>query len=260
MAQKSGAEMPFLEHLEELRIRLFWILGAMTIGVGVAFALMLRVDVIGILMAPVEPLLRGQKLVYTHPSDPFWIVMMASFAIGAILALPVTLYHVWAFLSPALYKHEKRLVIPVLLGATTLFAAGVALSFFVILPITLRFLLGFQTESLAPMITAREYFSFAIGMSLALGAVFELPIAILALTALRLVTPRLLSRFRRHALVLCVVGSAFITPGGDPLSLFLLAVPLYLLYELSVGLSVLVYRRMQRSEAASAPAGHEATA
>ena len=252
MAQNASTEMPFLDHLEELRHRLMWMLGALAIGVAIAFGLMLKVDVVGLLMRPIAPLLQGQKLVFTHPSDPFWVVMMASFAIGAIFALPVLLYQIWAFLSPALYQHEKRLVLPVVAGATALFAAGVALAFFIILPFTLRFLLGFQTASLAPMITAREYFSFAISMSLALGAVFELPIAILALTALGIVTPRLLNHYRRHAIVLCLVGAAFITPGGDPLSLFLLSVPLYLLFELSVALSVIVYRRKARKAAAAA--------
>jgi len=99
------------------------------------------------------------------------------------------------------------------------------------------------------MITAAEYFSFAISMSLAFGAVFELPIAILALTALGLVTPRMLIMFRRHATILCVVAAAFITPGADVVSLVALAVPLYLLYELSIVLSKAVHKRRQRREA-----------
>ena len=252
MANNASAEMPFLDHLEELRHRLMWMLGALAVGVMIGFVLMLRVDVVGLLMRPVAPMLQGQKLVFTHPSDPFLIVMMASFALGVIFAFPVLLYQIWAFLSPALYQHEKRVVLPVIAGATVLFAAGVALAFFVILPITLRFLLGFQTASLAPMITARAYFSFAISMSFALGAVFELPIAVLALTALGIVTPKLLNAYRRHAIVLCVVAAALITPGGDPLSLLLLSLPLYLLFELSVGLSVIVHRRKARNAAAMA--------
>ena len=241
-------EMPFLDHLEELRWRLVWCLAALTIGVVVAFTLLLQVDVIGFLMRPINPFLQGGQLVYTHPADAFRIVMLASFALGGILALPVIGWQVWAFLSPALYKHEKYVVIPVLIGATLLFVAGVALAYFVILPVTLKFLLGFQSNSLAPMITAQGYFGFAVSMSLAFGAVFELPILIVALTALGLVTPMFLARFRRHAAVLCIVVSAFITPGGDPMSLLIMTGPLYLLYELSIGLSVLVYRRRTRRE------------
>ncbi len=250
MGQDTGAEMPFLDHLEELRWRLLWSLLALVVGVVVAFLVMSRFDVIRLLQQPILPFLRTTgKLVYTHPADPFRIVMSASIAIGTILALPVILYQVWAFLSPALYNHEKKVVIPVLIFGAVLFLCGVALSYFVILPLTLGFLSNFQASGLEPMITARDYFGFAISMSLALGAVFELPIVILALTFLGVVTPAFLIKYRRHATVLCLVGSAFITPGADPFSLLALAAPLYLLFELSIVTSAWVYRRRQRRQA-----------
>jgi sec-independent protein translocase protein TatC len=242
-------EMPFLDHLEELRWRLLWILGALVVGVLIAFVLVVKVDVVSILSRPILPYLHGRKLVYTHPGDPFSIAMSASFAIGTIFALPVILYQLWAFLSPALHQHERRIAVPVVVGAALLFLSGVSLSFFVVLPFTLKFLIGFQAESLEPMITASEYFSFAISMSLAFGAVFELPIAILALTALGIVNPKMLTTFRRHALVLSVVAAAFITPGADIVSLVALSVPLYFLYELSIILSTTVMRRRARKEA-----------
>jgi sec-independent protein translocase protein TatC len=217
-------------------------------------------DVFKVLQAPIEPYLGGKRLVFTHPSDPFSIMMTASFGIGAILALPVILYQVWAFLSPALYPHEKRLMLPVVLGATALFAAGVSLSFFVVLPLTLGFLLRLHTESLEPMITAGDYFSFAVNTSLMFGVVFEMPIAILALTALGIVTPEFLARFRRHAAVLCILLSAFITPGQDIASLAALTVPLYLLYEVSVMLAFAVTRRRRRRGAESRAGEYEGSA
>jgi sec-independent protein translocase protein TatC len=246
----TGAEMPFLDHLEELRQRLFWIIGAVLLGVVVAFVVLQKVDVIGFLQQPLAPYLHGQKLVYTHPSDPFKIVLNASFVLGLLLASPVVVYQAWAFFGPALYPHEKRMVVPVGIGALALFLAGVALSFYVVLPFTLGFLLNFQSEALQPMITASEYFGFEIAMSLTFGVVFELPILIVALTALGIVTPQFLNKYRRHAIVLCVVGAAFITPGADPTSLFALAIPLYFLYELSVVLATFVHRRRLRREAA----------
>ena len=252
MVKQTGAEMPFLDHLEELRWRLIKSLGALAVGIVVAFVLLLRVDVIGILQRPIAPLLEGQQLVFTHPGDPFGIVMKAAFAIGLIAALPVILYQAWAFLAPALYEHEKRVMIPVFTGAVALFAAGVALSYFVVLPYTLRFLLGFQSASLRPMITAGDYFGFAISMSLAFGAVFELPILVVALTALGIVTPHFLRRFRRHAIIICTVASAFIVPGADIMSLSAMAVPMYFLYEFSIILSVLVYRRREQQAALEA--------
>jgi sec-independent protein translocase protein TatC len=141
-----------------------------------------------------------------------------------------------------------------LVGAALLFLAGVALSWIIILPITLKVFAGIQSASLQPMITFRDYYGFAMGMCLALGAAFELPIVILLLSLLGLVTPAMLKRFRRFALVGAIVLGAFITPGQDPYTLVLMALPLYLLYELSVGLSAIVHRRRLRREARAAEA------
>ena len=244
--------MPFLDHLEELRFRLFWMVGSILLGVMLSFWLVLKFELLLFLQRPILPYLNGEALVFTNPGDAFGVLISTSLISGVVLALPVVLYHIWAFLSPGLYAHEKRLVIPVLIGGTVLFIGGVALSFFVVLPLTLRFLMGVTGEAFQPMITAAGYFNFMITMSLAFGAVFELPIAIVALTALGLVTPAMLVRFRRYAFIGCLVTSAFITPGSDILSLSAMAVPLYLLYELSVVLSHFVHRRKVRAAAAEA--------
>ncbi len=172
---QPGAEMPFLDHLEELRWRLLWSLGALTLGVIAGFVVVMQFDVIGLLARPITPLLQGQKLIFTHPSDPFSIIMKAAFFIGILLALPVILYQLWAFLAPALHRHEKRIIIPMIAFAVLLFVAGAALAYFVVLPLTLRFLLGLQTESLQSMISAADYFGFAISMSLALARLSSCP-------------------------------------------------------------------------------------
>jgi sec-independent protein translocase protein TatC len=243
------AEMPFLEHLEELRWRILWSLLALIIGVIIAFSVLLKYDAIQFMASPILPYLQGQKLVYTHPAAAFKITMSLSFAVGMILASPVIVYQFWSFLSPALYKHEKKVVIPVLIFGAMLFLGGVALAFFGLIPLTLRMLMSIQSSVLQPLITVEAFFDFAIGFSLIMGAVFELPIAVLALTALGLVTPQFLNKFRRHALVLCLVTAAFITPGADPFSLLAVALPLIGLYELSILCSVVVYRRRMKQEA-----------
>jgi sec-independent protein translocase protein TatC len=247
----SSAEMPFLDHLEELRWRIIWSLAALIIGVVGAFILLQRFDVFKFLEGPILPYLAGNKLKYTHPGDPLSVLITASFSIGIVLALPVIIYQVWAFLAPALYKHEKRVVLPVIFGAILLFVSGVALSFYVVLPLAIGWLMGIakSTDALEPMITYREYFSFAVNMSLAFGLCFELPIVILLLATLGLVTPEFLRRYRRHALVLCVVTGALLSPGDLIWTTMLLAAPLYLLYELSVILTALVYRRRRRRAA-----------
>ncbi len=230
-------------------MRLMWVVGALFISVGVAFAVVTQFEVVSILQEPILPYLDGRNLITTHPVDAFKIVMLVSFALGLVLALPVILYHVWAFLSPALYQHEKKVVVPVLIAAALLFLAGISLSWFVILPFTLKFLLTFQSDSFEQMIRAAEYFGFATTISLAFGAVFEVPIVILLLTALGIVTPKMLHSWRRHAAVGSVILAAFITPGGDPMTLAVFSIPLYLLYEASVLVSEVVHRRRLRKEA-----------
>jgi sec-independent protein translocase protein TatC len=251
MTKHDAVEMPFLDHLEELRWRILKSLGALVVGVGAAFALLMRLDIISRLEAPIRPYLPEGKLVYTHPGDPFQITLTAAIAIGVVLALPVILYQLWAFLAPALYKNEKRLVVPVLFGAIALFLGGVSLSFYVVLPLAVQWLMSFQTASLTPMITASEYFDFAVSMSLAFGICFELPIVILALASLGIVTPQLLNRYRRHAIVVCVVVGAFLTPGDLIWTTIAMAVPLYFLYEISVVLTHVIYRRRARRAAAA---------
>ncbi|HJU75496.1 MAG TPA: twin-arginine translocase subunit TatC, partial [Gemmatimonadaceae bacterium] len=215
-------------------------------GFVVAFIVATKYNFFHILELPIAPYLEGRQLIVTHPADPFRLTLSVSIWLGLVLALPVILYQLWAFLAPALYSHEKKVVIPVFIFGTILFLCGIALSYFVILPITLRFLFSIQAASLDMMISAREYFGFAIAMSLAMGAVFELPILIIGLTAVGVVTPRFLQKFRRYAVVLCLVASALITPGADPLSLLALALPLYGLYEVSVIASAVVHRRRTR--------------
>ena len=248
--------MPFLDHLEELRQRLFWVAGAIVIGVVIAFVLLSKLDIIRVLERPILPYLHGRNLIYTHPGTSFSILLNASLILGIILASPVVVGQLWAFMSPALYPHEKKVVIPVLIGMVVLFLAGIALSYFVILPLTLGFLMSIESTALTPMISATEYFDFAIAMCLASGLVFEVPIAILFLTALGIVTPAFLHRYRRHAIIICLVAAAFITPGGDPYSLMVLAVPLYLLFELSVVISHVAFRkRLKRKADAEAELG-----
>jgi sec-independent protein translocase protein TatC len=243
--------MPILDHLEELRWRNSWSLAAILLGVVGAFIVLLQFDIFKFLERPILPYLNGNKLKYTHPADPFSVLISASFTIGIVLALPVILYQVWAFLAPALYKHEKRVVLPVIFGAIALFVSGVSLSFYVVLPLAIGWLMKIaaNTDALEPMITYRDYFSFAVNMSLAFGLCFELPIVILLLATLGIVTPEFLRKYRRHALVLCVVAGALLSPGDLVWTTILLAAPLYLLYELSVVLTVIVYRRRRKRAA-----------
>lgn len=251
----TEGEMPFLDHLEELRWRLFKMVLALAVGVIVTFTVLIagKFDVILFLAQPVLPYLKDGTLMTTGPSDNFKIILSAALGVGAVLASPVIVWQAWGFFSPAMYKHEKRVVIPVLIGAALLFLAGLALAYYVVLPPTLKFLLtSFTSEAIKPQMTTDKYFGFLFGMAFAFGLAFELPIVILLLTALGIVNPILLSKFRRHAFIACIVGAAIITPGQDPTSLFALTVPLYFLYEVSIVLSRWVYKGRLKREAQQA--------
>ncbi|HVZ77387.1 MAG TPA: twin-arginine translocase subunit TatC [Gemmatimonadaceae bacterium] len=249
MAERMTGEMPFLDHLEELRWRLVRSFAALGIGMAVGFFVVYHFHLIAVLARPIAPYLHGHKLVYTHPADTFSTELSVAFVFGAILALPVIGYQVWAFLSPALYKHEKRIVLPVLGAAVLLFACGVALAYFFVMPISLQFLLGLESQAMEPMITASDYFGFMTTLALAFGGTFEMPLVVVALTAIGVVTPMFLTKYRRHAIVLCWLVAAVVTPGDFLGTTLALAIPLYLLFELSVVLSKIVYRRKERRHA-----------
>ena len=255
-----SGEMPFLDHLEELRWRIIWSLGALVVGVAIAFALVYRFDLLTWMQGPILPFLHGHKLVYTHPGDGFSILLQTSILVGIVLALPVIIWQVYAFLSPALHRHEKRIAIPVILGTVLLFVAGAALAWYFVLPMTLRFLFNLGDKAFDQMITVSEYFGFVTSMVLAMGAVFELPIAVLLLSVFGLVTPKFLAKFRRHALLGSYIAAAIITPGDLFITSIALMVPLYLLYEFSIILSFLVVRKKERQALAERAAAGEATA
>ena len=235
--------MPFLDHLEELRWRIIKALGALAVGVAIGFAVALRFDVVAILAKPILPHLPNGALYFTHPAAAFSITLNAAMSIGMVLASPFVLYQLWAFLAPALYKTEKRAIIGTLSGGVVLFAAGASLAFFVVVPLSLPWLMGFGGSAMQPLITAEAYFSFVFAMVLTFGFAFELPIVILALAVLRIVTPAMLSKFRRHALVIIAVAGAFLTPGDMIWTTVALTLPLYLLYELSIVLAYMVARK-----------------
>lgn len=254
MAQKvrvsADTEMPFLDHLEELRHRLFWIAGAILVGIVASYIVLSQkqIDLIGFLSEPIKPYLRNGSLIYTHPGTSFKIILNAAIYSGLLLATPMIGYQLWGFFSPALHRHEKRVIVPTLFAMVFLFLCGVALCYFIVMPFTLRFFDSFESASLKPMIEATEYFDFAFSMMLAFGLAFELPIAILLLSVLGIVKPEFLSRYRRHAIVITVVVAAFITPDASPTTLFALAGPLYLLYEMGVALSYMVTRKRRQRE------------
>ena len=148
-ATSVRGEMPFLDHLEELRWRILWSLLALILASVLGFVLVHYLGVMELLIRPIRPLLPDdQRLKFFSPADPFFITLKLALVVGIVLSFPVMIYHTWAFLSPALQKHERRVIIPSLYMGLVLFMAGVAMAYFLALPLSLVFLMGFQTDFL----------------------------------------------------------------------------------------------------------------
>lgn len=250
-ASTPAGEMPFLDHLEELRWRMIWSLAAVLVCAVAGYFLVTRLDVLGILVEPIKPFLHGTKLKYLSPTEPFFITLKLAVTVGLVLASPIVIYQVWAFLAPALLPSEKRVIVPALYMGLVLFALGVLMSYELVLPMTLRFTMSFQTESLEQSIVIGEYLGFVTRLLLAFGAVFELPVVVLILSALGLVTPEFLASKRKHAVVIITVVASLLTPGDVITLTIMMMVPLFFLYELSIALSRLVTRRRRAAAAAA---------
>jgi sec-independent protein translocase protein TatC len=245
--ESEGKEMSFLDHLEELRWRVLWSLGAILVGTIIGFILTQNIGVIDFLITPVSQYLDDEKLAYLSPTEPFFVTFKVAFFLGIIFSLPVVFYHFWAFVAPAMLKNEKQIFFPAILSSVVLFSIGVLMAFGIVLPLGLDFLLSFQTSSLKPMITIGEYLSFATRISIAFGIVFELPLIVAVLSWLGILTPAFMRQKRRHAFVLIFILSALLTP-ADVVSMVMMAIPLVLLFELSIYISVVITARRKRGE------------
>ncbi len=246
----SRGEMPFLDHLEELRWRILWSLLAIVIGTVVGWFLLDRIDVIEWLKRPIAPYLPGGRLIFTSPAEPFMLTVKVAFALGCLVASPVVIYQIWAFLSPALYEREKRLVVPALVVGVFLFLIGAIACYQWLLPAALRVLLGFQRYDLNPMITIDRYFGMAVPFVVGCGLITELPLVITILAALGVVTPEFLGRQRRYAIAIAAGLAAILTP-PDAVSMLLMLIPLLLLYEVSIWCAWIASRRRARRTAAA---------
>ncbi|HEY7634389.1 MAG TPA: twin-arginine translocase subunit TatC [Gemmatimonadales bacterium] len=243
----SAGEMPFLDHLEELRSRILRSLAAVVVGFGIGLWLVQRFQLVSLLKRPIAPYLTGGKLVVTSPTDPVLIVFKLGFLVGLVLASPVILWQAWAFLAPALYEREKRALVPSLFAGLLLFLTGGGLAYLFVVPQALRVLFSFQTEAIAPFITYDAYFDFVLQVVVALGLSFELPLVIIILSWLGVIGPAELNRFRRYAVVLAFIAGAVLSPGTDLVSMVMMTLPLILLYEVGFAGSALIHRRRRQA-------------
>jgi Tat protein translocase TatC len=251
----SPGEMPFLDHLEELRSRILRSLAAVILGSAAGLWAVQHFQLVNLLKRPIAPYLADGKLVVLSPTEPVMIVLKLGVLVGLVLASPILLWQLWAFLAPALYAREKKALVPSLFIGLLLFMTGVALAYFFVVPQALRVLFSFQTEAIAPFITYDKYFSFVMQVTLALGISFELPLVIIILSWLGVIGPAELSRFRRFAVVCAFIAGAVLSPGADLLSMLMMTVPLLLLYEVGYAGSVVINKRRSRQPVVGGIAG-----
>jgi sec-independent protein translocase protein TatC len=237
--------LTLVEHLDELRTRILVSVLAFAVGFGLCFWQDDRVfDVLN------SPLPDGFKPITFGVTEPFLTTVTVSAYAGLALALPVILYQVYAFVLPAFRPGERRVALPILLMVPVLFAAGIAFGYFIVLDRAVHFLLNFNDSQFNIQVRARDYYGFVAVMLLALGLMFEVPMAILAVTRLGIVTPQQLREWRRYAYFVIAVVAALL-PTVDPVSLVLEMVPLLVLYELSIVLASVLGR--PRTERAGEP-------
>jgi sec-independent protein translocase protein TatC len=230
--EQEHKEQPLISHLLELRDRL---LRAIVGVLVVALPMMVYAkELYGWLAKPlIEKMPAGATMIATEVASPFMTPMKFAALLGFIVAIPWVLYQVWAFVAPGLYKSERRLVVPLLASSTVLFYAGVAFAYFLVLPTVFKFMVGIAPEGVSVMTDISKYLDFVLGMFLAFGFAFETPVALVLLVKTGFVTPAQLANNREYVFVGAFVVGAIFTP-PDILSQFMLAVPVYLLYELGI--------------------------
>lgn len=248
--EANGRQMSFLEHLEELRVRLLRSIYAIIIASGICFYF--RDLIYAYLSKPLtDAYLANQiseKLVYTNPVDPFNLYIKLSIFGGLFVASPFVLWQLWLFISPGLYRHEKKYVWPFVGLTSALFIAGGFFAYKEALPKALWFLVGFGHQ-FTPMVTINEYWDLAMSIIIAVGVVFELPVVIMLLSIFGIITPRFLWKNFRYAVLLTAIVAAAIVPTNDMASIFVVWIPLVALYILSIGLSWLVYLKKRKKRA-----------
>lgn len=240
----GGKQMSFLEDLEELRKRL--IHSVLSVIIGFCIAFYFSDQIYGYLARPLVDTLRSlhlsDKLVFTNPTDPFNLYIKLSLVMGLFIASPYVLLQVWLFISPGLYRHEKRYVWPFVSFTSLLFMCGGAFAYKLAFPAALRFLVEFG-KRFQPMITINEYWNLALTIIVGVGLIFELPVVVLILSIFGIVTPKFLIKNIRYAILATAVVAAAIAPTPDMTTLFMFWIPLVGLYVVSIGLSWLVYLR-----------------
>ena len=241
--EKSDKSMPFTEHLEELR----WVLFKSLLSIMVFFVISFYFSeyIMDFLLKPLPE--TSNKLIYLEPAGGFMVRLKAAFSAGIVFSLPVIVYQLWSFIAPGLIDRERRYVPAVVFFTTICFAAGASFAYFGVIPLALAFFEKFQTDFIISNITINSYLSFVVWLMLVFGLVFELPVLALFFAKIGLVNDRILRKARRYAIVIIVILAAILTP-PDVVSQIMLAIPLILLYEVSIIIAKIFGKKKEDEE------------
>ncbi|MFZ0808260.1 MAG: twin-arginine translocase subunit TatC [Candidatus Sulfotelmatobacter sp.] len=253
-ASTSGAEketmptMGFLDHLEELRKRIVYSVVAVMVGAGLCWGY--RERIYGVMQKPIMDALRAhglaEKLVYLNPTDPFNLYLKIAMLAGLFLTSPFVLYQVWMFISPGLYRSEKRYVFPFMFSTITLFTLGGYFGYRVAYPRALDFFIGFSGQ-FQPMITVGEYTSLFLSIVLGMGLIFEMPILVFFLAFMGIMSPAFMVKNFRYAILVIFVLAAIVTPTPDIVNMCVFAAPMLGLYALSIGVAWVVHPKQRQA-------------
>lgn len=244
--RRGDKPMNIVDHLDEFRSRLLIVLVTVIVLTVLGFYFSdILLDAIN------KPFIEsGFKLNIFNLVEGFVLRIKASFVMGLLIGLPLLVYHLWQYIKPAIDIDNRKFAVYSIIAAVILFYAGLGATYFYLLPLSIKVLLSFTPPDMENMINASKYFNFAILFALAIGITFEMPIIIMILTRIGIVSPSFLISKRKYAIVLIWIFAAVITPTTDPLTLTLVAVPLMLLYELSIVISKFIVIRKKRKELA----------
>jgi sec-independent protein translocase protein TatC len=244
--KESMPTMGFLDHLEELRKRIVYSIISVAVGFGVCWWKVERIY--DVMQRPIMDALKAngmsEKLVYLNPTEPFNLYLKIAALAGLFLTSPFVLYQVWMFISPGLYRNEKRYVVPFMVSTITLFASGGYFGYKIVYPAALSFLINFGKQ-FQPMITIGEYTSLFLSIILGMGLIFEMPILVFFLSLMGIISAGFMWKNFRYSILVIFIIAAIVTPTTDILNMCIFAAPMIALYAVSIGVAWLVHPKQR---------------
>jgi len=243
--------MGFLDHLEELRKRIVHSIVAVIAGTAVCWGY--REKIYAVMQKPIMDALHShkldEKLVYLNPTEPFNLYIKIAMLAGLFLTSPYVLYQLWMFISPGLYRNEKRYVLPFMVSTITLFTLGGYFGYRIAYPRALDFFIGFNGQ-FQPMITVGEYTQLFLSIVLGMGLIFEMPILVFFLAFMGIMTPSFMIKNFRYAILVIFILAAIVTPTPDVINMCVFAAPMLALYALSIGVAYVVHPKQREARRA----------